>query len=135
VALRTAGANFAWCNRQIITHAVREAWRRILGPDEELAVLYDVSHNIAKLEQQPTASPQRSPETRGLIPDPIVADIACCACAASGHATAPPRNVMNSRRLMEAYPQGQSLWTKYSRSRIGSAVCIAAFTQSSARVS
>src|SRR5262249_53701011 len=38
VALRTAGANFAWCNRQIITHAVREAWRRILGPDEELAV-------------------------------------------------------------------------------------------------
>lgn len=45
-----AAANFAWCNRQMITHAVREAWRRILGPDEDLAVVYDVSHNIAKLE-------------------------------------------------------------------------------------
>jgi hypothetical protein len=24
----------------------------------------------------------------------------CCACAASGHATAPPRSVMNSRRFI-----------------------------------
>jgi tRNA-splicing ligase RtcB (3'-phosphate/5'-hydroxy nucleic acid ligase) len=46
-----AAANFAWCNRQMITYAVREAWRRILGPEEGLAVIYDVSHNIAKLEQ------------------------------------------------------------------------------------
>jgi tRNA-splicing ligase RtcB len=45
-----AAANFAWCNRQMITHAVRQAWRHILGPDE-LAVVYDVSHNIAKLEE------------------------------------------------------------------------------------
>ena len=43
---------------------------------------------------QPTASPQRSPETRGLIPDPIVAGIAgCCACS-----------VMNSRRFMCGWP-------------------------------
>jgi tRNA-splicing ligase RtcB (3'-phosphate/5'-hydroxy nucleic acid ligase) len=46
-----AAANFAWCNRQVITHAMCEAWHRILGPDEGLAVVYDVSHNIAKLEQ------------------------------------------------------------------------------------
>ena len=46
-----AAANFAWCNRQAITHAVREAWRRILGSAESLAVVYDVSHNIAKLEE------------------------------------------------------------------------------------
>ena len=46
-----AAANFAWCNRQIITHSVREAWRRVLGADAELAVVYDVSHNIAKLEE------------------------------------------------------------------------------------
>jgi len=45
-----AAANFAWCNRQVITHAVREAWRRILGNAESLTVIYDVSHNIAKLE-------------------------------------------------------------------------------------
>jgi tRNA-splicing ligase RtcB len=46
-----AAANFAWCNRQVITHAVRQAWRRILGSAESLAVVYDVSHNIAKLEE------------------------------------------------------------------------------------
>ncbi len=46
-----AAANFAWCNRQLITHAVRGAWRRILGEGGDLAVVYDVSHNIAKLEE------------------------------------------------------------------------------------
>jgi tRNA-splicing ligase RtcB len=46
-----AAANFAWCNRQLITHAVRGAWRRVLGGDEALATVYDVSHNIAKLEE------------------------------------------------------------------------------------
>jgi hypothetical protein len=29
----------------------------------------------------------------------------CCACAASGHAAAPPRSVMNSRRLMGFTPR------------------------------
>jgi tRNA-splicing ligase RtcB (3'-phosphate/5'-hydroxy nucleic acid ligase) len=46
-----AAANFAWCNRQLITHAVRGAWRRVLGRDEDLAIVYDVSHNIAKIEK------------------------------------------------------------------------------------
>jgi tRNA-splicing ligase RtcB len=46
-----AAANFAWCNRQIITHAVREAWHRVLGADGGLAVVYDLGHNIAKLEE------------------------------------------------------------------------------------
>ena len=46
-----AAANFAWCNRQLITHAVRGAWQRVLGRDEDLGVVYDVSHNIAKLEE------------------------------------------------------------------------------------
>jgi tRNA-splicing ligase RtcB (3'-phosphate/5'-hydroxy nucleic acid ligase) len=46
-----AAANFAWCNRQLITDAVRRAWRRVLNTDEDLAVVYDVSHNIAKLEE------------------------------------------------------------------------------------
>ena len=46
-----AAANFAWCNRQVITHAVREAWRAVLGAHETLALVYDVSHNVAKLEE------------------------------------------------------------------------------------
>src|SRR5258708_20456014 len=45
-----AAANFAWCNRQLITHAERAAWRRVLRRDEDLAVLSDVSHNIPKLQ-------------------------------------------------------------------------------------
>ena len=46
-----AAANFAWCNRQLITHAVRGAWRRILGAVDGITVVYDVAHNIAKLEE------------------------------------------------------------------------------------
>lgn len=46
-----AAANFAWCNRQIITHQCRRAWHQIFGKkDGKLKVLYDVAHNIAKLE-------------------------------------------------------------------------------------
>ena len=45
-----ASANFAWANRQGITHFTREAFRRVFGPKETLRVVYDVCHNIAKLE-------------------------------------------------------------------------------------
>lgn len=46
-----AAANFAWCNRQVITHEMRKAWRNIFGRSGgELRVLYDVAHNIAKIE-------------------------------------------------------------------------------------
>lgn len=46
-----AAANFAWTNRQIITHKVRNAWQKIFGEDHQLAIIYDVAHNIAKLER------------------------------------------------------------------------------------
>lgn len=49
-----AAANFAWANRQAITAAVRGAFRRTLGvpnPDESIPLVYDVSHNLAKLER------------------------------------------------------------------------------------
>lgn len=48
-----ASANFAWTNRQVITYKIRKAWERILGGGEKnrLTVLYDVAHNIAKLEK------------------------------------------------------------------------------------
>ncbi|OGY44113.1 MAG: RNA-splicing ligase RtcB [Candidatus Buchananbacteria bacterium RIFCSPHIGHO2_01_FULL_39_8] len=45
-----AAANFAWCNRQLIMHRVRGAWQRILGK-QQLQPIYDVAHNIAKLEK------------------------------------------------------------------------------------
>ncbi len=46
-------ANFAFANRQMITHWVRETFEQVLrmGPkDLKLDVIYDVCHNIAKLE-------------------------------------------------------------------------------------
>ncbi|MBN1209333.1 MAG: RtcB family protein [Myxococcaceae bacterium] len=51
-AAMCAAANFAWSNRQVLTHRVREVFRRMLGPRAEAwpRVLYDVAHNIAKVE-------------------------------------------------------------------------------------
>jgi len=43
-------ANFAWANRHIIGHNVRESFRKIF-PKSELKTIYDVCHNIAKIEQ------------------------------------------------------------------------------------
>lgn len=45
-----AAANFARANRQLLTHAVRQAFREVTGTGA-LDLLYDVSHNLAKLEQ------------------------------------------------------------------------------------
>ncbi|MHB8875826.1 MAG: RtcB family protein, partial [Myxococcaceae bacterium] len=52
-AAMCAAANFAWSNRQVLTHRVREVFARVLvgGGDTRLRVVYDVAHNIAKLEQ------------------------------------------------------------------------------------
>ncbi len=51
-AAMCAAANFAWSNRQVLTHRVREAFNRRLGARDETwaRIVYDVAHNIAKLE-------------------------------------------------------------------------------------
>jgi len=46
-----AAANFAWTNRQMITHQTRQSFKEIFGERVKLDVLYDVSHNIAKKEK------------------------------------------------------------------------------------
>jgi len=45
----SAAANYAWCNRHIIGHQVRKACEKIF-PKIELHTIYDVAHNMAKLE-------------------------------------------------------------------------------------
>jgi tRNA-splicing ligase RtcB len=45
-----AAANFAWANRQGITHFARQAFRKVLGEGATLRVVYDVAHNMAKRE-------------------------------------------------------------------------------------
>ncbi len=48
-AAMCAAANYAWANRQVITHWVRETFSRFFK-DAELGLVYDVCHNIAKIE-------------------------------------------------------------------------------------
>jgi tRNA-splicing ligase RtcB len=47
-------ANYAWANRQCITHWTRESFARIFGAsqrDLDMSIVYDVAHNIAKIER------------------------------------------------------------------------------------
>ncbi len=48
-----AAANFAWANRAALAHRVREAIEAILGREvaAETRQVYDVAHNVAKLEE------------------------------------------------------------------------------------
>ena len=46
-----AAANFAWANRQAITHFARQSFAKVFGQGAELRVVYDVAHNIAKRER------------------------------------------------------------------------------------
>ncbi len=49
-----AAANYAWANRQVITHWVREAFARFFRRDVDdlgMNLIYDVAHNVAKLEE------------------------------------------------------------------------------------
>ena len=46
----SAACNFAWANRHMIAHYVRKAWERVFGKGAKLKLLYDVAHNIAKIE-------------------------------------------------------------------------------------
>lgn len=47
-----ACANFAWTNRQMIMHNVRDSWKRVLRDEKKakLTLVYDVAHNMAKQE-------------------------------------------------------------------------------------
>jgi len=48
----SCGANYAWANRQMIAHYIRKAWKSVLGGQAlPLVSLYDVAHNIAKIEK------------------------------------------------------------------------------------
>lgn len=49
-AAMSAAANFAWTNRQLITWNLRKVWQNTFGTSEHLTLLYDLAHNIAKIE-------------------------------------------------------------------------------------
>ena len=53
-AAMCCGANFAWNNRQLITHGIRDAFAKTFGQSADamgLRIVYDVCHNIGKVEE------------------------------------------------------------------------------------
>jgi tRNA-splicing ligase RtcB len=49
-----SAANYAFANRQIMAHRVRQTFERVFGRGQDelgLNLVYDVAHNIAKLEE------------------------------------------------------------------------------------
>jgi tRNA-splicing ligase RtcB len=49
-----SAANYAWANRQVLMHLVREVFRETLKSKNlkyDLELIYDVAHNIAKVEE------------------------------------------------------------------------------------
>jgi len=47
----SAAANFAWCNRHMIAQRVRESFNELFGDSVSINTVYDVAHNMAKLEK------------------------------------------------------------------------------------
>jgi len=47
-----ASANYAWANRQMITHTTRQVLSKMFRVEyEEMPLIYDVAHNVAKIEE------------------------------------------------------------------------------------
>lgn len=54
LAAMACAANNAFCNRQVITHKVREVFSYIFGKSSQalgMSLVWDVAHNIAKIEE------------------------------------------------------------------------------------
>jgi tRNA-splicing ligase RtcB len=54
LAAMRAAANYAWANRQCITHWTREAFMKVFHSSPRalgMSMIYDVAHNIAKVEE------------------------------------------------------------------------------------
>lgn len=70
LAAMAAAANFAFANRQRITHLVRLAFEEVFQnsfSELGLHVVYDVCHNIAKWEEHPVSDKKRAPTQRVLV--------------------------------------------------------------------
>ena len=61
-AAMAGAANYAWANRQAITHFVREAFERVLKMGSEklgMDLVWDVAHNVAKYEEHDVEGSRR----------------------------------------------------------------------------
>ncbi len=42
--------NYAFCNRHMIAHWVRDVFKKVMGTSDDMNLVYDVCHNLAKFE-------------------------------------------------------------------------------------
>jgi tRNA-splicing ligase RtcB len=47
----SAAVNYAFANRQMIAHWVRNVFKKVMGSSEGMGQVYDVCHNVAKIEK------------------------------------------------------------------------------------
>ncbi len=62
IGAMSAAANYAWCNRQLLMHQARESFQTVFGrtwQKLQMDLVYDVAHNIAKLEEHTTGGTAR----------------------------------------------------------------------------
>lgn len=62
VGTMRAAANFAWCNRQLLMALARNIFEQVFGRSWEqlgMDLIYDVAHNIAKLERHRVGTRQK----------------------------------------------------------------------------
>jgi len=55
-----ASANFAWANRHILADATRKAFATGLGSEVAMPLVYDVAHNLAKIERHVVGGKERT---------------------------------------------------------------------------
>jgi tRNA-splicing ligase RtcB (3'-phosphate/5'-hydroxy nucleic acid ligase) len=54
LAAMKGAANFAFCNRQVLTHLIRQSFKEALGgrvDNDYVFQIYDIAHNMAKIEE------------------------------------------------------------------------------------
>jgi tRNA-splicing ligase RtcB len=54
-----AAVNYAFANRQMISHWVRDVFAKVLGSSKGMAQVYDVCHNVAKVERHSLGGVER----------------------------------------------------------------------------
>jgi tRNA-splicing ligase RtcB (3'-phosphate/5'-hydroxy nucleic acid ligase) len=54
-----SAVNYAFANRQMIAHWVRDVFARVMGSSEGMRQIYDVCHNVAKIERHAVGGRER----------------------------------------------------------------------------
>jgi tRNA-splicing ligase RtcB len=106
-----AAANYAWCNRQIMTHLARQAFETVFGQSAEklgMSLIYDVAHNIAKMETY---------EVEGSRRELCIHRKGATRAFAPGHPELPPRYRSIGQPVLVPGDMGTSSWVLVGQPR------------------